>query len=212
MPWPRRAPSWPPRAALLAAASSRPPPRHRAPGDAEYHLVIAGGHVIDPRTASTAFATSASPAAPSPRRAPGGSSRRQDDRRVRLVCDARPGGHPHARLRGLRRTTIPTRATTASTPTDLRSGSVDDHRRRGQFRMAQLRDFKRSRHRPGQDARARLPQHRRPRHARRHVRAGPRRHGVAACREVYHRRFRRSGVSCNGMMRKRSEDPEFSLS
>ena len=41
-------------------------------------------------------------------------------------------------------------------------------------------DFKAARHRSLQDPRPRLPQHRRQRHARREVRAGPRRHGGAS--------------------------------
>ncbi len=184
MRWPRRVPSYRLSAALVAGAvvafTSMPGARQASlevrPGDrrrtrhrsAQRHRRHSGHRDCRRRRRRRR----------SPRRRRG----RKDHRRLRLVRDAGPGGHPHPCLRGHWRTTVLRRRQQRLSRRVHLQGRRDHGCRCGRLGLAQFRGLPRSRHRPGKDARARLPQHRRPRDARRHVRAGPGRHGVAACR------------------------------
>ena len=173
---------------LAGAASAQAPPK--------YDLLLRGGHVIDAKNDSAPCATSRSPAARSPRSRersiPPTPSRRSTSRAStsRLgsstsTCTSTPAPARRAR----------TPATTASTPTASRSASgVTTVVDAGCSGWRNFEDFKERIIDRSQDARPRLPQHRRQRHARRQVRAGPGRHGGAAGRRDGARSIRASIV------------------
>ena len=158
----------------------RPSPlRRRAP---KYDLLLRGGHVIDARNNMSAVRDVAIAGGKIAAVAPNDRSRRrrQDRRRRRPLRHARPDRHPRPRLRRHRREGL-LRRRQQRLPGRLHvPRRRHDGRRRRRLRLAQLRGLQAAHHRSLEDPRPRLPQHRRQRHARREVRAGPERHGGAA--------------------------------
>ena len=167
------------RSASPCAAPALSARRRRARPSRSTTCCSRGGHVIDPKNGLSAVRDVAIAggkiAAVAERIDPAEAFK--VGRRLGPLRHARAHRHARPRLRGHRREGL-VRGRQQRLPRRLHAARRrHDRRRRRLLGLAQLRGLQGPRHRPLAHARPRLPQHRRQRHARREVRAGPRRHG-----------------------------------